>query len=105
MPDRLMQQHAAPTGPQHHGHFSRRCRLGFQIHQGLPERFIRLTLPIIFLQIVRIEHPAPCARGTAFQLAVRLHNHRNIQPDKRANIAHHLAIRTQNRDMLYLAAQ
>ncbi len=87
---RLVQQHAGPTGAQHHRHGAGWRVDGFQIDQRLTHRFTHIAKSAA-LQPVQFEEPvvtkAPAATGTATLAAIALlGNHGHRQPHQRTHI-------------------
>ena len=102
--DRLMQQHARPTGAEHYRHRARRRGDGGKVHQRHAHRFFGKYVGAHFtvhgFQKIVIAETAAAAAGATFAFAVLFHQHADGKAHQRAHVCRQRAVGRRDQHLL-----
>ncbi len=102
--DRLVQEHARPSRPQHDGHGASRRRTRVEIHERLLDRILRIGCETLVREVGVVETPT-AARRTLLAPAVRFNDDLHGKPHQRAHVRRQHAVGARQQDHLVLAAE
>ncbi|MNV02953.1 hypothetical protein D3C71_931940 [compost metagenome] len=92
MTDGFVQQHARPTGTEHHRQGTGRCRNGFKVDQRLAQRFTGIAHGAVFAEEITVIGPTATAMPPALAATVLLDDHADVEAHQRPYIRRQTAV-------------
>ncbi len=105
MPDRLVQEHAGPSGSQHHRHRPGGRVLGLEAHERASYRLSGVAARAFAVAEVAVVVASAASRGGLLPTSVLLHDDAHVEAHERAHVRGEGAVARDVHDARIDAAQ